>query len=88
MINVLKWVATIVTIAGAIATALMIDPLNIWLLNLGAFLFLIWGVLIKEKAMIAGRYCDRCLLRRSLDETLDRTLSIRCCDVSWRVPHL
>ena len=53
MINVLKWVATIVTIAGAIATALMIDPLNIWLLNLGAFLFLIWGVLIKEKAMIA-----------------------------------
>lgn len=53
MINVLKWVATIITIAGAIATALMIDPLNIWLLNLGAFLFLIWGVLIKEKAMIA-----------------------------------
>ena len=53
MINVLKWVATIVTIAGAIATALMIDPLNIWLLNLGAFLFLIWGVLIKEKSMIA-----------------------------------
>jgi len=53
MINVLKWVATIVTIAGAIATALMIDPLNIWLLNLGAFLFLIWGILIKEKAMIA-----------------------------------
>ena len=53
MINVLKWVATIVTIAGAIATALMLDPLNIWLLNLGAFLFLIWGVLIKEKAMIA-----------------------------------
>jgi energy-converting hydrogenase Eha subunit C len=53
MINVLKWVATIVTIAGAIATALMIDPLNIWLLNLGAFLFLIWGVLIIEKAMIA-----------------------------------
>jgi energy-converting hydrogenase Eha subunit C len=53
MINVLKWVATIVTVAGAIATALMIDPLNIWLLNLGAFLFLIWGFLIKEKAMIA-----------------------------------
>lgn len=53
MINVLKWVATIITIAGAIATALMFDPLNIWLLNLGAFLFLIWGFLIKEKAMIA-----------------------------------
>lgn len=53
MINVLKWVATIVTLAGAVATALMIDPLNIWMLNFGSLLFLIWGFLIKEKAMIA-----------------------------------
>ena len=53
MIDVLKWIATVITIAGAIATAMMFDPLNIWLLNLGAFLFMIWGILIKEKAMIA-----------------------------------
>jgi len=31
---------------------LMYDPLNIYLLNLGAFLFLIWGYMIKDKAMI------------------------------------
>ena len=37
---------------GALATALMFDPLNIWLLNLGAALFLWWGILIKDKAMI------------------------------------
>ena len=48
----IKWAATAVTLVGAIATALMYDPLNIYLLNLGAFLFLIWGVMIKDKAMI------------------------------------
>ena len=47
-----KWVATGVTLCGALATALMFDPLNIWLLNLGAALFLWWGFLIKDKAMI------------------------------------
>ena len=48
----IKWVATAVTLAGAIATALMYDPLNIYLLNLGALLFLIWGYMIQDKAMI------------------------------------
>jgi hypothetical protein len=52
-VNVIKWVATLITLSGAFATALMFDPLNIWLLNVGAILFLIWGFLIKEKAMIA-----------------------------------
>jgi len=47
-----KWVATVVTLIGALATALMFDPLNIWLLNIGAALFLWWGFLIKDKAMI------------------------------------
>ena len=49
---VIKWVATVITLGGALATALMIDPLNIYLLNLGAILFLWWGFLIKDKAMI------------------------------------
>jgi hypothetical protein len=53
MVDFLKWVATLVTLAGALATALALDPLNIYLLNTGAILFLIWGILIKEKAMIA-----------------------------------
>lgn len=50
--NIIKWVATMITLAGALATALMIDPLNIWLLNLGAVLFLIWGYLIRDRAMM------------------------------------
>lgn len=48
----IKWVATIITLAGALATALMYDPLNIYLLNAGAFLFLVWAFMIKDKAMI------------------------------------
>lgn len=51
-VDIIKWVATIVTLLGAIATALMYDPLNVYLLNLGALLFLIWAVMIKERAMI------------------------------------
>lgn len=50
--NIFKWVATAVTLAGALCTALTIDPLNIILLNIGSALFLVWGVLIKDKAMI------------------------------------
>lgn len=49
----IKWVATAITLCGALATALMYDPLNVYLLNLGALLFFIWGYLIKEKAMMA-----------------------------------
>ena len=52
LVNKIKWVATAVTLAGAVATADMFDPLNIWLLNIGSLLFLIWAVMIKEKAMI------------------------------------
>lgn len=52
LVDIIKWIATIVTLLGAIATALMYDPLNVYLLNLGALLFLIWAVMIKEKAMI------------------------------------
>ena len=47
-----KWIATAITLSGGLATALMYDPINIYLLNLGAFLFLIWGYLIRDKAMI------------------------------------
>lgn len=50
--DIIKWVATIVTLLGALATALMFDPLNVYLLNLGALLFLVWAVMIKERAMI------------------------------------
>jgi hypothetical protein len=52
-VTTLKWVATAITLAGALFTSLGIDPLNIILLNIGSFLFLIWGFCIKDKAMIS-----------------------------------
>lgn len=48
-----KWVATVITLFGALFTSLGIDPLNIILLNIGSFLFLIWGIMIKDKAMMS-----------------------------------
>ena len=50
--DIIKWIATVITLLGALATALMYDPLNVYLLNLGAVFFLIWAVMIKERAMI------------------------------------
>ena len=52
IVLVIKWTATIVTLIGALLTSLMIDPLNIYFLNVGAILFLVWAFLIKDKAMI------------------------------------
>lgn len=51
-LDILKWIATIITLLGAICVSLSIDPLNVILMNLGAFLFLIWSYLIREKALI------------------------------------
>ena len=53
MLNtVLKWTACFVTLAGALATSLQIDPLNIYLLNVGSILYLIWSVRIKEASLV------------------------------------
>ena len=49
---VLKWVACIVTLVGASCTALRIDPLNIYLLNAGAMLYLAWSIRIREWNLI------------------------------------
>ncbi len=46
--SILKWTACFVTLAGAMCTSLRIDPTNIWLLNIGAVLYLIWSLRIKE----------------------------------------
>jgi hypothetical protein len=53
MNNYLKWVATVITLAGALCTSFRVDPLNIYLLNTGSMLFLIWSIRIKDSAMIA-----------------------------------
>ena len=49
---VLKWTACAVTLSGALMTALRVDPLNIYLLNLGSFLYLIWAIRIRELNLI------------------------------------
>jgi len=50
--SILKWSACFITLAGALATSLQIDPLNIYLLNVGSILYLIWSVRIKEASLV------------------------------------
>jgi hypothetical protein len=50
--NVLKWAGCLAVVAGALATSLRIDPLNIYLLNLGALLYLVWAVRIRELNLV------------------------------------
>jgi hypothetical protein len=48
----LKWAGTVITLVGALCTSLRIDPLNVYLLNIGALLFLWWAFRIRDRAMI------------------------------------
>jgi hypothetical protein len=48
----LKWVATFVTIVGAVCTSVNIYPLGPALLNVGAFLWLIVAIAWREWSLI------------------------------------
>ena len=48
----LKWSACVITLIGAVLTSLRIDPLNIYLLNVGAILYFVWGYRIREWNLI------------------------------------
>lgn len=50
--DAIKWIATTITLAGSLCVALSIDPLNVILLNIGAALFIVWGIRIRESAII------------------------------------
>jgi hypothetical protein len=50
--NILKWMGCATVVLGALCTSLRIDPLNIYFLNAGALLYLIWAVRIREKNLI------------------------------------
>jgi hypothetical protein len=50
--RVLVWIATGLTLMGATCTSLRIDPLNIYLLNIGCLFFVAWAVRIRDRAMI------------------------------------
>jgi len=48
----LKWLATFVTIAGAVCTSINMYPLGPGLLNVGAFLWLIVAIAWREWSLI------------------------------------
>jgi hypothetical protein len=48
----IKWTATILTLAGALATSLNIYPLNVALFNAGGALWLWFALRIKENSLI------------------------------------
>lgn len=51
--NIAKHLGLISTLLGAAATALQIDPLNIWLLNAGAVLYLFWSLRVRDWNLVA-----------------------------------
>lgn len=50
--DIVKWTACVTTMAGALATTLSIDPVNVFLLTLGGTLYLIWSIRIREWNLI------------------------------------
>jgi hypothetical protein len=50
--NVLKWLGCATVVLGALCTSLRIDPLNIYLLNIGALAYLVWAVRIRELNLV------------------------------------
>ena len=53
MINsVLKWAGCVAVCIGALFTSLRIDPMNIYFLNAGAALYLVWSIRMKEANLI------------------------------------
>jgi hypothetical protein len=51
--NVIKWVATSVTLVGALLTSLQYTPENIYVLNVGSLIWLGWAIRVKENSLIA-----------------------------------
>ncbi len=51
--DICKHLALCSTLAGAVATAAMWDPLNIVLLNLGSLLYLYWSVTVRDWNLVA-----------------------------------
>lgn len=50
--SILKWTATILILIGAVLTSLAIDPWNIYLMNAGTLVWLIWALRIRDNALI------------------------------------
>jgi hypothetical protein len=50
--NALKWLGTAFTLAGALATSLALDPLNVYLFNAGAVTWLVAAIRMKESSLV------------------------------------
>ena len=48
MDSYIKWIACVVCCGGALLTSLRIDPINIYLLNAGAVLYLVWSIRARD----------------------------------------
>lgn len=51
--SIFKWLGTTLTVLGAAATSLGLDPLNVYLLNAGALTWLVAAVRMREASLIA-----------------------------------
>jgi len=51
--TIAKHLGLVSTLCGAMATALAYDPLNIWLLNAGAVLYLFWSLRVRDWNLVA-----------------------------------
>jgi len=51
--EIAKHLALVCTLAGALATSLAWDPLNIVLLNLGSILYLYWSLSVRDWNLVA-----------------------------------
>ena len=52
MLNVIKWLGTLLTAGGALMTAVDVDPLNIYLFNGGAFFWLVASIRMRDVPLI------------------------------------
>ena len=53
MTTAFKWLGTTFTILGALFTTLGLDPVNVYAFNLGAVLWLIAAIRMREASLIA-----------------------------------
>ncbi len=52
----IKWLATVITLSGAVLASVGIYPWSAIVLNLGSATFLVWSIMIRDRAMITVNF--------------------------------
>jgi hypothetical protein len=52
MINLIKWLATGITLIGALLTSLNYFPYNVYAFNIGCVLWIFWAWKIREMSVV------------------------------------